>query len=102
MTLEEYQALAMRTHNASDGVLANYALGLGGEVGEVLEPIKKHLFHGRPLDRAHVAKELGDVLWYVAALAHVLDLSIGDVAEANIAKLRERWPEGFGVASTVR
>ena len=98
MTLDDYQQLAARTlHPAqtADQRLANAALGLTGEAGEVAEHVKKHLFHGTPLDRDAVAKELGDCLWYLAALAGAIGATLDDVASANVEKLRRRYPEGF-------
>lgn len=98
MHLDEYQALAARTLNSTQTAeqrLANGALGLTGEAGEVAEHVKKHLFHATPLDRDAVAKELGDCLWYLASLATSLDLSLADVAALNVAKLQRRYPEGF-------
>jgi NTP pyrophosphatase (non-canonical NTP hydrolase) len=98
MDLNEYQRAALATANGFDSkesAIAVWALGLGGEAGEVQELIKKHLGHGHPLNAAAVQKELGDVLWYVAALANELGLSLDDIATANLAKLRARYPEGF-------
>ena len=98
MTLDEYQQLAARTLSPAqtpDERLANAALGLTGEAGEVAEHVKKHLFHATPLDRDAVVKELGDCLWYVAALAGVLGVSLDEVGTTNIDKLRRRYPDGF-------
>lgn len=98
MRLDEYQQLALRTANKDldeRGKIANGALGLAGEAGEAADLAKKHLFHGHPLDRDKLRSELGDVLWYVATLADAVGLELGDIAEANIAKLRARYPEGF-------
>ena len=98
MTLDEYQALAARTlgrDRTHEQQLANAALGLTGEAGEVAEVIKKHLFHATPLDQEALAKELGDCLWYIGAFATVLGLSMDDIAQRNIDKLRKRYPEGF-------
>jgi len=98
MTLDEYQQLAARTLSAgqsADQRLANAALGLTGEAGEVAEHVKKHLFHATPLDRDAIVKELGDCLWYVAALAGVLGVSLDEVGATNIEKLRRRYPDGF-------
>ena len=98
MHLDEYQQLAARTlgrDRTHEQQLANAALGLTGESGEVAEVIKKHLFHATPLDQDALAKELGDCLWYIGAFATVLGLSLDDIAQRNINKLRKRYPEGF-------
>ena len=65
MDLDAYQKLAARTMGprTPEQQLANAALGLAGEAGEVADTLKKHLFHARPLDREAVVKELGDCLW---------------------------------------
>ena len=98
MTINEYQALAMRTLNpALDGkdVLINGVMGLCGEAGEAIDIVKKHLAQGHPLDREALLKELGDVAWYLAETAHALDADLESVLAANIDKLRRRYPEGF-------
>ncbi len=98
MTLDEYQVLAARTlgrDRTHEQQLANAALGLTGEAGEVADVIKKHLFHATPLDQDALAKELGDCLWYIGAFATELGLSMDDIAQRNIDKLRKRYPEGF-------
>ena len=98
MTLDEYQELALRTagHREGDKEKLTYtALGLMGESGEVAETIKKAFYHGHPLDREALSKELGDVLWYLAVMADALGLSLNQVASENIEKLRARYPEGF-------
>lgn len=78
-------------------------LGLVGEAGEVAELIKKHVFHDRPLDREKLIKEMGDVLWYLNCLAvRCCQVSLTDVMDANIAKLRARYPEGrFSVERSI-
>ena len=98
MQFDEYQQLAARTlgrDRTHEQQLANAALGLTGEAGEVAEVIKKHLFHATPLDQEALAKELGDCLWYIGAFATVLGLSLDDIAQRNIDKLRKRYPDGF-------
>ena len=100
MTLNDYQALAARTlgrDRTHEQQLANAALGLAGEAGEVADTIKKHLFHQHPLDRDAMVKELGDCLWYVAAMATVLGIELDEIGDRNIEKLRRRYPEGFSV-----
>ena len=98
MTLDDYQQLAARTlgrDRTHEQQLANAALGLAGEAGEVADVIKKHLFHATPLDQDALAKELGDCLWYIGAFATVLGLSLDEIAQRNVDKLRKRYPEGF-------
>ncbi|HEX5830965.1 MAG TPA: nucleoside triphosphate pyrophosphohydrolase family protein [Gemmatimonadaceae bacterium] len=99
MDLNEYQALARRTlgDRTHDEQLANAALGLAGEAGEVADAMKKHLFHKHPLDRDEMVKELGDCLWYVAAMATALGIELDEIGARNIDKLRKRYPEGFSV-----
>lgn len=84
-----------RDEHSTEADLAHYALGLAGECGEVCEPIKKHCFNGRSLDRNAVLGEIGDVLWYASALAQSLGSSLAEAAEMNAEKLRKRYPHGY-------
>lgn len=98
MKLNEYQNLTQRTVNLNltySMRLATAGLGLSGEAGEVTELIKKHVGHGHDLNREHMKKELGDVLWYVAECAALAGFTLEEVAQANIDKLSARYPEGF-------
>ena len=99
MTPNEYQREAMRTAAGMDystmEPIVNAALGIAGEGGEVADIIKKHIFQGHELDREHVAKELGDVLWYIALGAHSIGYSLEQIMEMNVEKLRNRYPDGF-------
>jgi NTP pyrophosphatase (non-canonical NTP hydrolase) len=104
LSFEHYQLLASRTFNrklSKRDLIAEAAMGLGGEAGETLEVIKKHLYHGRELDLEALEAELGDVLWYLSALASHLGLSLEDVARNNIEKLERRHPDGFSEASSL-
>lgn len=80
----------------------NAALGLAGEVGELVELIKKLRFHGVPYSVELVKKELGDVLWYVNQMAFAHGLSLADVAQTNADKLRARYPNGFVKGGGIR
>lgn len=95
MTLNEYQELASRTASEHQLELLNYGLGIAGESGEVADHIKKAFFHRHSIDTAEIKKELGDVLWYVSQLARLVGLSLEEVAQLNVEKLRKRYPEGF-------
>lgn len=94
MTLDEYQRAARETAIYPEQHRITYpALGLAGETGETVERVKKWLRDGN-LDRDALRKEIGDVLWYVANLAADLDLSLDEIAEANLVKLRSRRERG--------
>lgn len=103
MNANDYQQAAGRT--LIDGPDAEYtdqeimlvwnALGLAGEAGEVADIIKKGVFHQHGIDRDKLIKELGDVLWYVAALCTKLGVPMGGVMAINIAKLKARYPDGY-------
>src|SRR3989338_10730996 len=101
MELNEYQKRALVTAKYEDKYKVIYpALGLGSEAGEVLGKVKKWL-RGDDGDSAlskerleGLKAELGDVLWYVAVLAHDLGFDLEDVGKINIEKLRSRQEEG--------
>lgn len=106
MTLDGYQLLSLRTLDLSPAACARSkteaGFGLVGEAGEVTEIIKKDLFHGVAVDPAQLTKELGDLAWYLAAAASLYGISLDDVAAANVAKLRARYPNGYVPGGGVR
>ena len=98
MTINEYQKLAMRTLNPDlnpKDVLINSVMGLCGESGEAIDIVKKWLAQGHTLDKDKLAKELGDIAWYLAEAATALDISLEEIFQGNIEKLKKRYPEGF-------
>ena len=98
MTVNEYQNLAMRTLNpelCKRDALINSVMGLCGESGEAIDIVKKWLAQGHELDKEHLAKELGDIAWYLAEAATALDIPLEDILQANLDKLKKRYPEGF-------
>ena len=99
MTFNDYQqnAVATAIYGAGHSILYP-ALGLANEAGEVLGKIKKVL---RDRDgifdeetNEQIGKEIGDVLWYIAALSRDLNLSMDKIAEDNIQKLLDRQKRG--------
>lgn len=70
------------------------AIGMCGEAGEVSELIKKYAYHGHTIDTEHLARELGDVLWYVSYMADLFGYSLGEIMEMNQEKLAKRYPDG--------
>lgn len=105
MQFDEYQRLALRTmrpNQERSQRLANFALGLTGEAGETGDSIKKMVFHDHPFDPDKIRDELGDVLWYLAALASTCDLSLDEIADHNLAKLMRRYPQGFSTHDSLQ
>jgi len=94
MSLNEYQKMAAKTaiYKSTHAVLYP-ALGLAGEAGEVANKIKKML-RDDDFDRAAIAAEIGDVLWYIAALSRDLNIDLHDVAMQNLEKLYGRKSRG--------
>ena len=98
MEVNEYQKLAMTTLNpvlSRKDVLINSVMGLCGESGEAIDIVKKWLAQGHELDKAHLARELGDIAWYLAEAATALDIPLEEILQANLDKLKKRYPEGF-------
>jgi len=98
LTLEEYQDDAARTVRSSltnIQQLQEGLMGLNGEAGEAVGLLTKHLFQEHVLDTKHLAKELGDALWYLTEAASALGYNLQDIMLMNIEKRRKRYPEGF-------
>lgn len=99
MNFLEYQRLAARTDTHVDDKeplrLLNAVMGMVGESAETLEHMKKVVFQGHELDPGKLIEEAGDTLWYIAKLARECGVTLEDIAEGNINKLKARYPEGF-------
>lgn len=101
MTFDKYQERALTTVLSTGDPfkdLLHWVLGLNGEAGEVAEKLKKIIRDKNgeisEEDKAELAKELGDVLWYIAVFAHDLGVPLEDIASANLAKLKSRKDRG--------
>lgn len=98
LTANDYQREALRTESGMSKEyprLLNGLMGLNGEAGECIDILKKHYFQGHELDKEHLAKELGDVAWYLAVSANALGYNLSTILQMNIDKLRARYPDGF-------
>lgn len=97
LNFSEYQDAARRTQRKDLPIWATreHALyGLSSEVGEVLG-LHQKVHQGHPLDENALRLEIGDCLWFIAELCDVYGFDLGEVAKANIAKLRNRYPVEF-------
>ena len=94
----EYQKEALRTASGMSKEyprILNGLMGLNGEAGECIDILKKHLYQGHAFDSEHMAKELGDVAWYLAISAEAIGYDLETIFQMNIDKLRARYPDGF-------
>jgi NTP pyrophosphatase (non-canonical NTP hydrolase) len=101
MILDDYQKQALKTAlSTGDDFkdLLHWVLGINGEAGEIAEKIKKIIRDkGSQIsdnDKQELAKEIGDVLWYLSVFAHDLGYSLDDIAAQNLAKLKSRQARG--------
>jgi NTP pyrophosphatase (non-canonical NTP hydrolase) len=98
MTLDEYQNAATRTTNpklTEKERMLDAAAGLAEESGEILGFVRKHVYQSHPLQRDSLAIELGDALWCLAMTAKSAGFTLEQIAAANVAKLRARYPDGY-------
>lgn len=98
MTFTEYTRKALRTVNPDlneEECCMNAILGSLGELGEIADQVKKHKYQGHSLHVLEIAKEIGDVLWYVNLLTEVTGYTLEEIAAMNIAKLEKRYPDKF-------
>ena|SRR5579884_3043284 len=101
MTFDEYQRRALTTVISRDDKFKDtlhWVLGINGEAGEVAEKVKKIIRDKdgeiSAEDKKALAKEIGDVLWYLAVFAHSLGYSFDDIAGQNLKKLQSRKARG--------
>lgn len=100
MTLNEYQKSALKTAAKKDkkNEFFHLVLGLVGESGEIAEKVKKivrdHDSNIDKLDKDDIAKELGDVMWYIATIADFLEIDMDYIGVKNIDKLASRQRRG--------
>lgn len=101
MNFNEYQKKALKTNLSKEDKfkeLMQQVLGLADEAGEVQALFKKWIRDDEAdfdkLNKEKIKKELGDVLWYIAVIAHDLEIDLNEIAEINIAKLTDRKKRG--------
>lgn len=99
LTMDFYQKKAVATAIYGEGNAVTYpALGLANEAGEVLGKIKKVLRDKEGIfneeNNKEIGDEIGDVLWYIAALCRDLNLNMGQIAFNNLLKLADRQARG--------
>ena len=102
---EDYRIETQRTAGkfaTLEEELTMLCMGLAGEAGEVVDTIKKVVFHKHPLDIAELTKELGDTHWYFTRLMDTLGIRPEIVRQLNVEKLRLRFPNGFSSEDSIK
>lgn len=105
MQINEYQEKVKRTMNfwgTPAEIVCNMCLGITGEAGEVVDYIKKIVFHGHKYEQDKLIEELGDLMWYVSALANFYKIDMNEVLNKNIEKLLKRYPNGFTKSDSIK
>lgn len=98
MEISEYQKrtyVAIQPHVNKKDEMLNWSVGLAEECGEVMSHIKHRCWGNEEIDKIEIAKEIGDVMWYLSALCTVLELNLDTVAELNMRKLEHRFGGRF-------
>lgn len=102
--LKEYQKLCKRTaqkFNDKEKEILTWGLGIAGEAGDVAGCIKKTFSHKND-QKAGIRENLGDVLWYTAAICNYFGWDLEEVLAENIKKLEARYPKGFAKKTAKR
>lgn len=98
MEINEYQKrtyIAIQPHTDQKDEILNWSIGLCEECGEVMNHIKHHCWGHEDINDVEIAKEMGDVLWYLSALATVMNLDLETIATLNMRKLEHRFGGEF-------
>lgn len=98
MKINEYQKrtyIAIQPHTDKKDEILNWSIGLSEECGEVMNHIKHYCWGNEPINNVEIAKEIGDVMWYLSALCTVLNLNLETVAKLNMRKLEHRFGGEF-------
>lgn len=104
-TMQNYQELALRTESpitpelierlTGNARAVHAFFGLLTETGELADGFKRAIFYGKPLDTTNIKEEVGDVFWYMAILCDTLGINFISCMEANIQKLKKRYPDKY-------
>lgn len=97
MTFKDYQKrsyTSIQPHTDHKDEVLNWVVGLAEEVGEIMNHIKHTYWGNEPINKVEMAKEIGDVLWYTAALSTSLGINLSTTATLNVEKLEHRFGSG--------
>lgn len=104
MNIKQYEIDCERTRFKLNKTnrLVHAGLGITAEAGEFSDLVKKRLYHGHTEDRQQMIEELGDILFYIFEAADSLETDLDEIMQANMAKRKKRYPEGFNSETSRR
>lgn len=100
-TLQAKRTLSTDILKTEEETVSMLCMGLAGETGEVVDYLKKIIFHKHTFNREILIKELGDMMWYFALLCDLYCINIEEVLQKNIEKLKIRYPSGFTISDSI-
>ena len=104
MNFQEYTQNCYRTfqYQATENeTISMLCMGLSGEAGEVIDYLKKIIYHKHDFDKQKLMSEMGDMMWYFALLADYFKIDFDEILTSNIAKLKKRYPNGFRIQDSI-
>jgi len=81
--------------------LLHAAMGLTTEANEIVDHMKKVIFYGKPLDETNLVEEMGDLLFYMSIICREFGITMEEIAEKNIAKLKARYGDKFTESAAI-
>lgn len=101
MTYAAFVDVLFKRMGSPEGDAMHAAAGIAGEAGEIIDAVKKNWAYNKPLDKDNVIEELGDILFYVQAMASLMEVSLSECIVANMNKLQIRYPQGYTDAAAI-
>ena len=100
---EEYTSfvLSVVSQKTKETRIQQGIIGAASETGELLDALKKHMFQDRPINVANIKEECGDLWFYMTELMAAVDTNIFEVMKMNVAKLKQRYPDGFNTQKSI-
>jgi NTP pyrophosphatase (non-canonical NTP hydrolase) len=101
MPYEKFVCNLIKERGSEQMNLEHMVIGIFGEGGELADAVKKFSIYGKPLDRANLVEEFGDLEFYLAGLRQMLDISRYETLAGNIQKLQARYKDGYSDAAAI-
>lgn len=98
---KDFSGMQERFSHEDNMRLMHAAIGISTEAGELLDAMKKHIYYGKELDKVNLKEEMGDLFWYMAIMADVLDIPFETIMQNNLDKLKARYGDKFSAEKAI-